>query len=99
MDIFGKIPLVEIPVHVTPDQKKWLDKMVEEGKIAIPPGGTLEKGSVISMFLRMLIHNAMEEQMRQAAIDAEDEEDDDEQRANEGPFQKLSISTAAGYFY
>jgi hypothetical protein len=77
MDIFGKIPLVEIPVHVTPDQKKWLDKMVEEGKIAIPPGGTLEKGSVISMFLRMLIHNAMEEQMRQAAIDAEDEEEDE----------------------
>jgi hypothetical protein len=30
------------------------------------------------MFLRMLIHNAMEEQMRQAAIDAEDEDDDDE---------------------
>jgi hypothetical protein len=29
------------------------------------------------MFLRMLIHNAMEEQMRQAAIDAEDEDDDE----------------------
>jgi hypothetical protein len=27
----------------------------------------------------MLIHNAMEEQMRQAAIDAEDEDDDDDE--------------------
>ena len=53
--------------------------MVDEGKIAVPPGGTLEKGSVISMFMRMLIHNAMEEQMRQAAIDAEDEDDDDDE--------------------
>jgi hypothetical protein len=79
MDMFGKVPLVEIPVHVTPDQKKWLDKMVEEGRIAIPPGGTLEKGSVISMFIRMLIHNAQEEQMRQAAIEAEDEDDDDDE--------------------
>ncbi|MDA0739415.1 MAG: hypothetical protein O2999_12345 [Nitrospirae bacterium] len=78
MDMFGKIPLIEIPVHVTPDQKKWLDKMVNEGFIAIPPGGTLEKGSVISMFLRMLIHNAQEEQMRQAVLDAEDDDDDDD---------------------
>ncbi len=78
MDMFGKIPLVEIPVHITPDQKNWLDRMVEEGKIAIPPGGTLEKGSVISMFLRMLIHNAMEEQQRQAALEADDDDDDDE---------------------
>jgi len=44
MDMFGKIPLIEIRVHIAPDQKKWLDKMVDEGKIAIPPGGTLEKG-------------------------------------------------------
>ena len=58
---------------------KWLDKMVEEGRIAVPPGGTLEKGSVISMFIRMLIHNAMEEQMRQAAMEAEDEDDDDDE--------------------
>jgi len=77
MDMFGKIPLVEIPVHITPDQKNWLDRMVEEGKIAIPPGGTLEKGSVISMFLRMLIHNAMEEQQRQAALEADDGDDDE----------------------
>ena len=76
MDMFGKIPLIEIPVHVTPDQKKWLDKMVAEGKIAIPPGGTLEKGSVISMFFRMLIQNAMEEQLRQAELEAEDDDDE-----------------------
>jgi hypothetical protein len=31
------------------------------------------------MFMRMLIHNAMEEQMRQAAIDAEDEDDEDDE--------------------
>ena len=78
MDMFGRIPLVEVPIHLTPDQKKWLDKMVEEGYIAVPPGGTLEKGSVISMFIRMLIHNAMEEQLRQAALEAEDEDDDDD---------------------
>ncbi len=77
MDMFGKIPLIEVPVHITPDQKNWLDKMVEEGRIAVPPGGTLEKGSVISMFLRLLIFNAMEEQQRQAALEAEDEDDDE----------------------
>ena len=52
--------------------------MVDVGFIAVPPGGTLEKGSVISMFIRMLIHNAMEEQLRQAALEAEDEDDDDD---------------------
>ncbi|MCZ6580066.1 MAG: hypothetical protein ACE1ZJ_01375 [Nitrospirales bacterium] len=77
MDMFGKIPLIEIPVHITPDQKQWLDKMVEDGRIAVPPGGTLEKGSVISMFFRLLIFNAMEEQQRQAALEAEDEDDDE----------------------
>jgi len=78
MDMFGKIPLIEVPLHITPDQKKWLDRMVDEGKIAVPPGGTLEKGSVISMFLRMLIHNAQEEQQRQEILDAEDDDDDDD---------------------
>ncbi len=78
MDMFGKVGLIEIPLLISPDQKNWLDKMVEEGRIAIPPGGTLEKGSVISMFIRMLIHNAMEEQQRQAALEAEDDDDDDE---------------------
>ena len=51
--------------------------MVEDGGIAVPPGGTLEKGSVISMFFRLLIFNAMEEQQRQAALEAEDEDDDE----------------------
>ena len=76
MDMMGRVGLVEIPVLIAPDQKTWLDKMVKEGKIAVPPGGTLEKGSLISMFLRMLIHNAMEEQARQEALDKEDEDDE-----------------------
>jgi hypothetical protein len=76
MDMFGKVGLVEIPVLIAPDQKAWLDQMIKEGKIAVPPGGTLEKGSLISMFIRMLLHNAMEEQRRQAALDAEDEDDE-----------------------
>ncbi|TAJ25191.1 MAG: hypothetical protein EPO64_08555 [Nitrospirae bacterium] len=76
MDMFGKVGLVEIPLLIAPDQKAWLDQMVKEGKIAVPPGGSLEKGSLISMFIRMLLHNAMEEQKRQAALDAEDEDDE-----------------------
>ena len=77
MDMFGRVGLVEIPVLIAPDQKAWLEKMVKEGKIAVPPGGTLEKGSVISMFIRMLLHNAMEEQKRQEAIEAQDEDEDE----------------------
>ena len=76
MDMFGKVGLVEIPVLIAPDQKSWLDRMITEGKIAIPPGGTLERGSLYSMFIRMLLHNAMEEQKRQEALDAEDEDDE-----------------------
>ena len=75
MDMFGKVGLVELPILIAPDQKAWLDKMIKEGKIAIPPGGTLEKGSLYSMFVRMLLHNAMEEQARQEALDAEDEDE------------------------
>jgi hypothetical protein len=75
MDMFGKVGLVEIPVLIAPDQKAWLDKMIAEGRIAVPPGGTLEKGSLYSMFIRMLLHNAMEEQKRQAALEAEDEDE------------------------
>jgi hypothetical protein len=77
MDMFGKVGLIEIPVLIAPDQKAWLEKMVKEGKIAVPPGGTLEKGSLISMFIRMLLHNAMEEQKRQEALEAEDEDEDE----------------------
>ncbi len=75
MDMFGKVGLVELPILIAPDQKAWLDKMIKEGKIAIPPGGTLEKGSLYSMFIRMLLHNAMEEQARQEALDKEDEDE------------------------
>lgn len=75
MEMFGRVGLVEIPVLIALDQKEWLDRMIKEGKIAIPPGGTLEKGSLYSMFIRMLLHNAMEEQKRQEALDAEDEDE------------------------
>ena len=64
MDMFGKVGLVEVPILIAPDQKAWMDRMIKEGKIAIPPGGTLEKGS-------------MEEQKRQEVLDAEDEDDDE----------------------
>ena len=43
MDMFGKVGLVEVPILIAPDQKAWMDRMIKEGKIAIPPGGTLEK--------------------------------------------------------
>jgi hypothetical protein len=75
MDMFGKVGLVEIPVQISPDQKAWLDKMIAEKKIAIPPGGTLEKGSLYSVFIRMLLQNAMEEQKRQEALEAADEDE------------------------
>lgn len=77
MDMMGRVGLVEISVLIAPDQKAWMDRMIQEGKIAIPPGGTLEKGSLYSMFIRMLLHNAMEEQKRQEALEAEDEDDDE----------------------
>ena len=48
MEMFGRVGLVEIPVLIAPDQKVWMDKMIKEGKIAVPPGGTLEKGSLYS---------------------------------------------------
>jgi len=76
MDMMGRVGLVEIPILIAPDQKIWMDRMIKEGKIAIPPGGTLEKGSLYSMFVRMLLHNAMEEQKRQEVLDAEDEDDE-----------------------
>jgi hypothetical protein len=76
MDMMGRVGLVEIPILIAPDQKVWMDRMIKEGKIAIPPGGTLEKGSLYSMFIRMLLHNAMEEQKRQEALDMEDEDDE-----------------------
>ena len=75
MDVFGgKEELVDIKVQISRDQKEWLEKMVREGKIAVPPGGTLAMGSVVSMFIRALLHNAMEQQ----AAMARKEDDDDE---------------------
>ena len=76
MDMMGRVGLVEIPILIAADQKVWMDRMIKEGRIAIPPGGTLEKGSLYSMFVRMLLHNAMEEQKRQEVLDAEDEDDE-----------------------
>lgn len=76
MDVFGgKEELVDIKVQISRDQKEWLEKMVREGKIAVPPGGTLAMGSVVSMFIRALLHNAMEQQ---AAMAREEDDDDDE---------------------
>ena len=76
MDMFGKVGLVELPILGAPDQKAWLDQMIKENRIAVPPGGTLEKGSLYSMYIRMLLHNAMEEYNRQRVLEAEDEDDE-----------------------
>ncbi len=64
MDLFGKVPLVEIPVMITPEEKAWLEMMVKKGKIAVPPGGSLPEGSVISIFIRTMLWNA--EELRQS---------------------------------
>src|SRR5437899_4375303 len=61
MDIFGKEAIVEIPAQITPEQKAWLEMMVLKGKIAVPPGGTLPEGSVISIFMRTLLWNSEEQ--------------------------------------
>jgi hypothetical protein len=61
MDIFANVKLVEIPLFITADQKAWLEKMVRKGKIAVPPGGTLPEGSVISIFMRTLLWNSEEQ--------------------------------------
>ena len=75
MDVFGgNEQLVEIKVQISGDQKAWLERMVKEGKIAVPPGGNLAMGSVVSMFIRAFLHNAMEQQ----AAMAREEDDDDE---------------------
>lgn len=60
MDLFGKVPLIEIPVAITQAQKTWLDMMVKKGKIAVPPGGSLPEGSVISIFMRTLVWDSQE---------------------------------------
>lgn len=77
MDVFGgKEELVEVKFQISQDQKKWLEKMVKDGKIAVPPGGSLSVGNVISMFIRALLHNAMEQQQ---AIEREEKADEDDE--------------------
>ena len=66
MDLFGKVPLVEIPILITADQKTWLETLVRKGKIAVPPGGTLPEGSVISIFMRTVLWNS--EEQRQSLV-------------------------------
>jgi len=61
VDIFGNVKLAEIPILITTDQKNWLEMMVKKGKIAVPPGGTLPEGSVISIFMRTLLWNSEEQ--------------------------------------
>ena len=75
-DVFGgKEELVEVKFQISQDQKAWLEKMVKSGKIAVPPGGSLSVGNVASMFIRALLHNAMEQQ--EAMEKAEGDEDDE----------------------
>lgn len=64
MDLFAKVPLVEIPVMITAEQKAWLEMMMKKGKIAVPPGGSLPEGSVISIFMRTMLWNS--EELRQS---------------------------------
>lgn len=64
MDFFGKVPLVEIPVMITREEKAWLEMMMKKGKIAVPPGGSLPEGSVISIFMRTMLWNS--EELRQS---------------------------------
>jgi hypothetical protein len=61
MDIFGNVKLVELSLWITLEQKAWLEMMVKKGKIAVPPGGTLPEGSVISIFLRTMLWNSEEQ--------------------------------------
>lgn len=76
-DVFGgKEELVEVKFQISQDQKKWLERMVKEGKIAVPPGGSLSVGSVVSMFIRALLHNAMEQQEAMERAEKADEDDE-----------------------
>jgi hypothetical protein len=75
MDPFGaKEELVEVKIQISQDQKKWLERMVKEGKIAVPPGGSLSMGSVVSMYIRALLHNAMEQQQAMEKAEADEDE-------------------------
>jgi hypothetical protein len=71
MDIFGNVKLAEIALRITPEQKAWLEMMVKKGKIAVPPGGTLPEGSVISIFLRTMLWNSEEQRQHLDALPPE----------------------------
>ena len=71
MDLFGKVALVEIPVMILPEQKVWLEMMVKKGKIAVPPGGSLPEGSVVSIFMRTLLWNSEEQHQSLAMVPEE----------------------------
>jgi hypothetical protein len=81
MDMFGNVKLVELSLLITKEQKAWLEMMVKKGKIAVPPGGTLPEGSVISIFLRTMLWNS--EEQRQS-IDGLPEEMIEEFRQQSG---------------
>jgi len=75
-DVFGgKEELVEVKFQISRDQKEWLERMVKTGKIAVPPGGSLSVGNVISMFIRALLHNAMEQQQAMERAEGADEDE------------------------
>jgi hypothetical protein len=71
MDLFGKVSLVEIPAMILPEQKAWLEMMVKKGKIAVPPGGSLPEGSVVSIFMRTLLWNSEEQHQSLAMVPEE----------------------------
>lgn len=71
MDIFGNVALVEIPIRISAEQRAWLEMMVSKGKIAVPPGGTLPEGSVISIFMRTMLWNSEEQGQSLAMVPEE----------------------------
>ena len=67
----GQSGLVNISAQISEDQKAWLDKMAATSKVAPAPGD-----SVASLFTRVLLQNAMEQQ--RALERADPWADDDE---------------------
>lgn len=75
MDMMGRVGLIEI--HADRPRSESLDGSHDQGRENChSTWGNIEKGSLYSMFVRMLLHNAMEEQKRQEAMEAEDEDDE-----------------------
>ncbi len=63
--------LVELKVQLAQDQKTWLEKMAASSKV-VPAAGD----SVVSMFIRVLLTNAMDQQK---ALEASDPWADDDE--------------------